>query len=129
MRREPSVEHLRLLGEFLHRLSRPDDAVAMWRQMASDGSATAYRETSHILQRYGYLPPARQMAQAAIDVDPNQTASWQSLLDVQLARQDYDAALATIQQMQPLRPDDAEWQRDVAQAQATTVIAAGRIDE
>ncbi len=128
MRREPTPQSLEFWGEFLHRLNRSAAAIAAWRQLADAGTASTAREAAHVMQRYGYLPAALQVAQTAVDRDPNDAASWQTLLDVQLARQDYDAALGTIQQMQTLRPHDAAWQRDVAQARATTIIAAGRIE-
>ncbi len=73
IRRDPSATTAQeSLGELLHWLGRPDEAVAAWMALSRPGTAAAWHDTARILERFGYLDRATFAAAQAAQSDPGQ---------------------------------------------------------
>ena len=128
IRRDPTAREPReALGELLHWLDRPAEAVAAWSELAAAGTASAWHDTSQILARHGYLDQAIAAAQRAAQAEPAEleyTRYWIGLLlQAGLGPQALAAATPLIRQ-----PSQGYAEETVVRLYVDAVVAADQVD-
>ncbi len=128
-RRDPAPSYFEYWGEFLHRRGRSDQALAVWRELAADGSGPSWLEAARTMQRYGYADAALDAARQAVSADDTRPAAWQQLVELLQSKREYDEALATCERMTLVRQEDPTWRRQALQLRLDTLTASGAVEQ
>ncbi|MFO7908069.1 MAG: tetratricopeptide repeat protein [Pirellulaceae bacterium] len=117
------------LGEYLHQLSRQDEAVAVWEELASGERRTRENlvRLSEVFNTFGYDEQALERIAEACEMDPGfgERARYAELLR---EAEQYDAALEQLDLAEPLA-DDTELMDLLTSERIKNYQAAGTLGE
>ena len=105
IRRSPETpDYHEFLGEFLHAVGRPDEAIETWSRIASDENAAAQSliRLAGLLRDYGHIEPALDAAQRAAERDADRFEFREVYARLLTESANYDAAMEQLDQLDRL---------------------------
>jgi len=120
------------LGEYLHQLQRPEEALAAWKEIAAGDrrtKATLFR-VSEVLQGFGYLKPALNFMREAckLDPEPGERLKFAELLRSDGPQHSIEQALEQLDLADQSAPTSDERQQILTE-RIKTLIVAGQLAE
>lgn len=103
-------QYLEYLGEYLHHLKKPEEAIVTWRQITEGKKKTAENLTrlAEVLSSFGYLAEALPEIEAACKLDTKDLSLQMKAADLFAKAEKYVEALAALQQAEKLTQNDDE---------------------
>ena len=101
----PSPETLVERAEALYRSKSIEAAAASYQTLATQHpSLPIYRRLAQILTELGRVPQAQQFHQKVLDLDPGHRETLDELVELHLARSQFDDAVATLRSLVTIAP-------------------------
>jgi tetratricopeptide (TPR) repeat protein len=98
------------LGEYLHILKRPEEAIAAWRKMTEGNQRTATNvaRLAEVFAQFGYVEQALPEIAAACELDPKDFSLQLKAAELQLRGEAFAAALDSLARADKLAQNDEE---------------------
>lgn len=110
-------QYREFLGEYLHLLKRPDEALATWKKIAEGKQRTPENlsRLAEVLSQFGYGREASVEIQAAAELDARDFSLQLRAADYQARAEQLDGALASLSRAEGLAQNDEEHEAVLAQ--------------